>query len=225
VRALLPLAERVEALCADGSVAPLVSRGQGVFEGALVPASQAYRLRAWWPGSDPVTFDDPYRFGPLLGELDAWLLAEGTHLRPFELLGATPAYTKAWPAPASRSGRRMHRGSAWSVTSTTGTAGATRCGCAANAACGSCSCRPCRPGARYKFELVDAMAAAAAEGRPLCARGELRPSTASIVAPLPARVPAPPARQQANAPQRTAVASTRCTWAAGGASPRTATAG
>ena len=36
------------------------------------------------------TTDDPYRFGPVLGELDAWLLAEGTHLRPFEVLGATP---------------------------------------------------------------------------------------------------------------------------------------
>jgi len=33
-------------------------------------------------------FEDAYRFGPLLGELDAYLIAEGTHLRLWEVLGA-----------------------------------------------------------------------------------------------------------------------------------------
>ncbi|MDR2507739.1 MAG: 1,4-alpha-glucan branching protein GlgB [Candidatus Accumulibacter sp.] len=47
----------------------------------------AYRLRIVWP--DHVQeIDDPYRFSPVLGELDVWLLAEGSHLRPFERLGA-----------------------------------------------------------------------------------------------------------------------------------------
>ena len=47
----------------------------------------AYRLRIVWP--DHVQeIDDPYRFLPVLGELDVWLLAEGSHLRPFERLGA-----------------------------------------------------------------------------------------------------------------------------------------
>jgi 1,4-alpha-glucan branching enzyme len=32
--------------------------------------------------------DDPYRFPTVLGEMDVWLLAEGSHLRPFERLGA-----------------------------------------------------------------------------------------------------------------------------------------
>ena len=32
--------------------------------------------------------DDPYRFGRVLGEMDVWLLADGSHLRPFESLGA-----------------------------------------------------------------------------------------------------------------------------------------
>ncbi len=34
--------------------------------------------------------DDPYRFGPWLGETDIWLLNEGRHLRPWERLGAHP---------------------------------------------------------------------------------------------------------------------------------------
>ena len=42
-----------------------------------------------WPGTAPQLIDDPYRFGAVLGEMDAWLLAEGSHLRPYEMLGAT----------------------------------------------------------------------------------------------------------------------------------------
>ena len=34
--------------------------------------------------------EDPYRFGPWLGETDVWLLKEGSHLRPWEKLGAHP---------------------------------------------------------------------------------------------------------------------------------------
>jgi 1,4-alpha-glucan branching enzyme len=34
--------------------------------------------------------EDPYRFGPWLGETDVWLLNEGRHLRPWEKLGAHP---------------------------------------------------------------------------------------------------------------------------------------
>jgi 1,4-alpha-glucan branching enzyme len=31
--------------------------------------------------------DDPYRFPPVLGDMDVWLLGEGTHLRPYESAG------------------------------------------------------------------------------------------------------------------------------------------
>ena len=34
--------------------------------------------------------EDPYRFGPWLGDTDVWLLGEGRHLRPWEKLGAHP---------------------------------------------------------------------------------------------------------------------------------------
>ncbi|MEM9349000.1 MAG: 1,4-alpha-glucan branching enzyme, partial [Pseudomonadota bacterium] len=34
------------------------------------------------------TFDDPYRFGPVLGDMDVHLIAEGTHRRLWDALGA-----------------------------------------------------------------------------------------------------------------------------------------
>ena len=40
-----------------------------------------------WHGQQNL-IDDPYRFGPLIQDMDAWLLSEGTHLRPYETLGA-----------------------------------------------------------------------------------------------------------------------------------------
>ncbi len=48
-----------------------------------------YRLRVAW-GEYSEDLEDPYRFPPVLGELDTHLLAEGRHLRPFEKLGAHP---------------------------------------------------------------------------------------------------------------------------------------
>ena len=61
----------------------------GFFEGKLPKGTTAngYRLRIQWPDATQET-DDAYRFPEVLGELDVWLLAEGSHLRPFERLGA-----------------------------------------------------------------------------------------------------------------------------------------
>ncbi len=62
---------------------------EGYFEG-LIPRrriSFPYRLRIEWENGVQET-DDPYRFATVLGEMDVWLLAEGSHLRPFERLGA-----------------------------------------------------------------------------------------------------------------------------------------
>ena len=35
-------------------------------------------------------WDDPFRFGPVLGEMDEYLLAEGTHHQLWKVLGAHP---------------------------------------------------------------------------------------------------------------------------------------
>jgi 1,4-alpha-glucan branching enzyme len=50
-----------------------------------------YRLRVDWGGAAPVEIEDPYRFGQILGEMDVYLLAEGSHLKLYERLGAHPA--------------------------------------------------------------------------------------------------------------------------------------
>ena len=64
------------------------------FFAAEVPgkkAPSAYRLLVdWGGGAAPMEIEDPYRFGQVLGEMDAYLLAEGSHLRLYEKLGAHP---------------------------------------------------------------------------------------------------------------------------------------
>src|SRR6202044_1784958 len=62
----------------------------GFFSGP-VPGRQwfAYRLQVQRAASSR-TEEDPYRFGPVLGETDRYLLAEGTHLEAYKKMGAHP---------------------------------------------------------------------------------------------------------------------------------------
>ena len=53
----------------------------------LQPRNAAYRLRAEGHGAE-WEFEDPFRFGPVLGEMDEYLLGEGTHRRLWQVLGA-----------------------------------------------------------------------------------------------------------------------------------------
>lgn len=46
-----------------------------------------YRLRIDW-STHQQELEDPYRFSKILGDIDVWLLAEGTHYRPYEKMGA-----------------------------------------------------------------------------------------------------------------------------------------
>ena len=61
----------------------------GFFSGTIENRASPpdYRLRAL-RGSDQWELEDPYRFGPLIGELDSYLLGEGSHKRLWERLGA-----------------------------------------------------------------------------------------------------------------------------------------
>jgi 1,4-alpha-glucan branching enzyme len=91
VRAYLPPAQRVEAIDRSGAVLaklqPLAI--PGLFAG-LIPAASPYSLRIHWPGGQVQETEDPYSFGLLLGELDIYLLAEGSHLELGRCLGAQP---------------------------------------------------------------------------------------------------------------------------------------
>ena len=60
------------------------------FFSATVPRRKTpfrYQFDVRWHDHQQIV-DDPYRFGTLLQDIDSWLLAEGTHLRPYERLGA-----------------------------------------------------------------------------------------------------------------------------------------
>jgi 1,4-alpha-glucan branching enzyme len=61
---------------------------EGLWVGTLRRPGR-YRLRAQ-TRDGAVEFEDAYRFGEVLGEMDVYLLAEGTHLRNYQRLGAHP---------------------------------------------------------------------------------------------------------------------------------------
>jgi 1,4-alpha-glucan branching enzyme len=92
IRALVPGAEQVEVIeAATGeAVGELPLRHDaGLFEGLVKgkPVWFGYKLRARNAGGT-WEVEDPYRFGPVLGELDDYLMREGTHRRLWEKLGA-----------------------------------------------------------------------------------------------------------------------------------------
>ena len=64
---------------------------EGFFSGTLPDGTQRfdYRLRLS-AGSESWIVDDPYGFGPVLGELDEHLFAEGRHLELYRRLGSHP---------------------------------------------------------------------------------------------------------------------------------------
>ena len=199
VRVFLPGAVRVQAV-AGARGWPLTRRhAAGVFEGATT-ISGLYQLRVRWQDGSEALLDDPYRFGAVLGEMDVWLLGEGSHLRPYEILGATPRQFggvagtafAVWAPNASRV----------SVVGDFNFWDGRRHPMRLRRECGvwELFLPGVQPGARYKFELLDGAGSLLPQkADPYARQSELRPATASVVAPMPALAPPSPARQAANA--------------------------
>ena len=201
VRALLPGA--VVVLVVAGARAWPLPRlhEDGFFAGpTALPAGSHYQLRVRWPDGLESLQEDPYRYGTVLGEMDVWLLSEGSHLRPYEMLGATPRVMDGVSGTAF---------AVWAPN-------ASRVSVVGDFNFWDGRCHPMRLrrecgvwelflpgigiGARYKFELLSR------EGKllpqkadPYARQAELRPATASVVAEMPAYTPPSPARQAANA--------------------------
>ncbi|MEL6533325.1 MAG: 1,4-alpha-glucan branching protein GlgB, partial [Pseudomonadota bacterium] len=59
----------------------------GLFQGKI-PGTRPYLLEGTRADGEGWRYEDPYRFGPVLGELDEYLAAEGSHERLWRVLGA-----------------------------------------------------------------------------------------------------------------------------------------
>ncbi|SLN44933.1 1,4-alpha-glucan branching enzyme GlgB [Aquimixticola soesokkakensis] len=85
----LPGVSRVTALIGKTMRVDLhrVTGAPDVFTAVVRKGTKTYRLEAEHDGY-VWTFEDPYRLGPVLGDLDEYLLGEGTHRRLWTALGA-----------------------------------------------------------------------------------------------------------------------------------------
>ena len=90
VRCLQPDAKTVSLINVSGAAVAAMKKihAGGVFEGALPPRLRRYALRV--TSSDGTKFDieDPYRFPSTLGEMDLYLLGEGSDQHIFSMLGS-----------------------------------------------------------------------------------------------------------------------------------------
>jgi 1,4-alpha-glucan branching enzyme len=199
VSALLPGAVAAAVVTAGGKAGLQCVHGEGVFEGAL-PWPGPYRLEATWRDGSTGLLEDPYRFGTVLREMDVWLLAEGSHLRPHDILGATPRTMDGVPGTAFAVW--APNASRVSVVGDFNLWNGCRHPMRLRQECGvwELFLPAVGPGDRYKFELLDRNGRLLPQrADPYARRAELRPATASIVAPMPALVPPSPARERANA--------------------------
>jgi len=78
----------------DGDVGLRPIEPVGLFVGDV--DAGPYRLKIGWPGGEQIT-EDPYAFGPLLGDLDLHLLGEGHHFQLADVLGANLATINGIP--------------------------------------------------------------------------------------------------------------------------------
>ena len=208
LRAMLPGARSVavhDAAAPGRCVAALAQRAaSGVWEARLPRRRRRfdYRLQIEWEHGASGRYADAYAYGSTcaasIPAADLHYFGEGMHLRPYTMLGAHPLQVGAvdgvrfavWAPGAQRvsvvgdfnawDGRRhpmrRHPGGVWELF-------------LPHAGCGD----------RYKFELLGPQGELLPlKADPYARAAELRPSTASIVAPLPPAAPLPEGRAQAN---------------------------
>jgi 1,4-alpha-glucan branching enzyme len=206
LKAMLPGATSVAVIdAATGKhAADLALRDpSGLWEGAIPQRKSRfdYRLAVQWANGDEGVYADAYAFGPLIPDADLHFFGEGSHLRPYTFLGAHPMDVgdvegvrfAVWAPNASRvsvigdfnawDGRRHPMrsrggGGVWEIF-------------IPHVAAGD----------RYKFEIRSREGhVLPAKADPYARAAELRPATASIVAPpLRDARPLPAGRAEANA--------------------------
>lgn len=202
VRALLPDATEVWVI--ETSTGRKVAQlecvdSRGFFQGVVRRRKKTFRyqLAVTWHGQQNL-IDDAYRFGPLLAEMDSWLLAEGTHLRPYETMGAHADVIdgvigtrfSVWAPNARRvsvvgdfnfwDGRRhlmrfRREIGVWELF----IPGAVQ-------------------GQLYKFEIIDAHGQLRLKSDPYAFEAQMRPDSASVICGIPPKTQMSETRQRAN---------------------------
>nr|WP_254609942.1 1,4-alpha-glucan branching protein GlgB [Burkholderia lata] len=203
VRALLPGATAVDVVERDGGGDPVrlhhVDGGLFVAEITGRRTPFAYQLAILWP-EQAERVDDAYRFPVRIGDLDAWLLSEGTHLRPYEQLGAHPAVLEGVAgvrfATWAPNARRV------SVVGSFNRWDGRRHMMRLHESCGvwALFVPHAVKGDLYKFEILTPDGELAVKADPYAFVAELRPGTASVVHGLPPVRAADSVRRHANAP-------------------------
>jgi 1,4-alpha-glucan branching enzyme len=190
MRCFLPGALEVSVVdAATGEIAGALERTHpaGFFSGPVSRREKfRYRLRARGEaGTEEV--EDPYRFGPVLGETDRYLLAEGTHLGAYDRMGPHPLISDGVPgigfavwAPSARSVSLVGSFNDWD---------GRRHPMRLHPSCGVWDLFVPRlaPGALYKYEIHGRDGARLPlKADPYAVQCELSPGTSSVV-PEPSR--------------------------------------
>jgi 1,4-alpha-glucan branching enzyme len=156
----------------------------GLFTAEAKPATgdaEPYQLQAEYPDGTILTYDDPYRFTPTLGELDLFLIGEGRHHDLWKVMGAHPKTHQGiagtafavW-APNARSVRVVGSFNLWDgrihPMRSIGSSGVWEL-----------FVPGVRPGDIYKFEILTAAGHLALKADPFAFSAEVAPGTASVV--------------------------------------------
>jgi len=183
VRAWRPDATAVFVELDDGTSVPMTRVHENGLFAVVVPGAEIprYRLRAEYGATVSVTFDDPYRFWPTLGDLDLHLFNQGRHETLWQKLGChvreidgvRGASFAVW-APSARSVRVVGDMNLWDgrlhPLRTLGSSGVWEL-----------FLPGIEPGQRYKFEILTGRGALTLKADPFAFATEEPPGTASIV--------------------------------------------
>jgi 1,4-alpha-glucan branching enzyme len=192
LRCLAQGAEEVEAVAPDGELLTRLQRRHpgGFFIGPL-PPDQPYKLRILWASGTQET-EDPYAFGPLLGDIDLHLFSEGRHFEIGRVLGAQCATVRdrfGNPVAGVRFAVWAPNASRVSVVGNFNTWDGRRYPMRKRQQAGLWEIFIPRltPGMLYKYELLDASGNLLPQkADPLALETEMPPGTASRIAhPLP----------------------------------------
>jgi 1,4-alpha-glucan branching enzyme len=91
IRAFLPLADRAEVMLSSKNIFPMEKLKEDGFFEVILPGQQlpvVYLFRMVTYAGETLLYEDPYAFPSTRSEFDEHLLAEGTHTKMYEKLGA-----------------------------------------------------------------------------------------------------------------------------------------